>query len=55
MLFDILNNSHKLANVTKAVMVHFDSLLLVFYLFVATTFVYASFGLQYFPEDFTTV
>jgi hypothetical protein len=55
MLFDILTNSDKLANVTNAVMVHFDSLLLVFYLFLATTFVYASFGLEHFPEDFTTV
>jgi hypothetical protein len=53
MLFDILNISVKLANVTKALMVHADSLILVFYLFLATTISYASFGLQHFPEDFT--
>jgi hypothetical protein len=54
MLFDILNISTKLANVTKAVMFHSDSLALVFYLFVATTLSYASFGIEYFPQFFTT-
>jgi len=53
MMFDILNISTKLANVTKAVMFHGDSLVLVFYLFVATTLSYASFGIEHFPEDFS--
>mmetsp|Transcript_1238 Transcript_1238/g.2394 ORF Transcript_1238/g.2394 Transcript_1238/m.2394 type:complete len:1459 (+) Transcript_1238:3-4379(+) len=54
MLFDILNISTKLQNVTRAVMVHADSLVLVFYLFVATTISYASFGVMNFEEDFAT-
>jgi hypothetical protein len=53
MLFDIVNISDKLESVAKAVMVHADSLALVFYLFIATALSYAAFGLEYFPEDFT--
>jgi len=54
MLFDILNNSQKLANVVQAICVHGDSLVLVFLLFLATTLSYASFGVEHFPGDFTT-
>ena len=53
MLFDILTLSDKLSNVTSAILVHADSLLLVFFLFLTTTVSYASFGLANFPDDFT--
>jgi len=54
MLFDIVNLSDRLANIVQALSFHGESLGLVFYLFVSTAFTYASFGLQFFPEAFST-
>jgi hypothetical protein len=54
MLFDIINLNTRLANIVSALAFHAESLGLVLYLLASTALAYASFGLQYFPESFTT-